>query len=297
MAPCESKEELTAFVAVLLEYAKTHNKGISAQQISRFHRARAARNTEALDILYNELAALVFPVTVDTLYATDDTAAKVLDEALGDRKPDPTPRERTKRALRWTALITFSLLLLIIANNMLQRVMGVLDVTPEWFPRFNLDTLLILLGTFLDSTLPMIFGALGACAYLLIEGHMWVWNKTFSANLIQRDHIKLVIGALSGLIIIELIWPQTSTGGSGLGSVSVGKASLAFLAGYSTDFLFETIKRLIGTLLPRTEQTAAPRPAESPVQSVKNEKTLPTAEPGRKDTPIVQLEQNRKDAA
>ena len=297
MAPCESKEELTAFVAVLLEYAKTHNKGISAEQISRFHRARAAPNTEALDILYNELAALVFPVTVDTLYATDDAAARVLDEALGDRKPDPTPRERTKRALRWTAIITSTLLLLIIANNMLQRVMSLLDVTPESVPRFTLDTLLILLGTFLDSTLPMIFGALGACAYLLIEGHLWVWNKTFSANLIQRDHIKLVIGALSGLIIIELIWPQTSSGASVLGSVSVGKASLAFLAGYSTDFLFETMKRLIGSVLPRTDQTATPRPAESPAPSVTQEKTVRSVEVRSKNRPIAQLEQNKKDAA
>lgn len=297
MAPCESKEELTAFVAVLLEYAKAHNKGVSAEQISRFHRARATGNAEALDILYNELAALVFPVTVDTLYATDDTAAKVLDEALGDRKPDPTPREATKRALRWTASITFTLLLLIIANNMLQRVMGVLDVTLEQFPKFNLDTLLILLGTLLDSTVPMIFGALGACAYLLMEGHMWIWNKTFSANLIQRDHIKLVIGALSGLIIIELIWPQPNPGGPVLGSVSVGKAGLAFLAGYSTDFLFETIKRLIGALLPRTEQTAPARSADGPVQSVQKDKVVPPAELGRKDSPIVQLEQNKKDAA
>ncbi len=297
MAPCESNKELTALVAVLLEYAKTHNKGVSAEQISRFHQARAAQDIEALDILYNELAALVFPVTVDTLYATDDAAARVLDEALGDRKPTPTPRERTKRALRWTAIITSTLLLLIIANNMLQRVMSILDVTPESVPRFTLDTFLILLGTFLDSTLPMIFGALGACAYLLIEGLMWVWNKTFSANLIQRDHLKLVIGALSGLIIVELIWPQTNSTGSVLGSVSVGKASLAFLAGYSTDFLFETIKRLIGSLLPKTEQAAPPRSGESPVQSVTTEKTVRSGKDGRKNMPIAQLEQHKKDAA
>jgi hypothetical protein len=257
--------ELVTYVKILIDYAQDHNKGVSAEQITRFHRARQASNGEELEILYNELAALVYPVTIDTLYATDDTAASALDELLADKKPTPTPREATKRALKETAWITAGLLAIVFLSQAQENFLKICEVASGCI-------LTILVDTILDTLDPFTYGAIGACAYLLLEGHRWVWDKTFDANLIPRDRMKILIGALSGAIIMELVFRPQQTAGLTNDTINLGKAGLAFLAGYSTDFLFETIKRIIGAVLPRVEQVVVVK--ERKVGPTEKEKAL-----------------------
>lgn len=54
-------------VRILLDYAQTHNSGVTQDHILRFH--EASRNTHGLfqlDVLFAELSALVHPVTIHT---------------------------------------------------------------------------------------------------------------------------------------------------------------------------------------------------------------------------------------
>jgi hypothetical protein len=176
MANNKKIQELIEYVQILLDYAQDNNKGVTAEQITRFHKARETLNGEELEILYNELASLVHPVTIDTLYATDDMVAKTLDEVFGEKKPVPTPREATKKSLSSISWITAGLLLLVIASSFLDRIIDIFSITPESIPGRRLDTALILLQAFLITLIPFTYGAIGACAYVLIEGHLWVWN-------------------------------------------------------------------------------------------------------------------------
>jgi hypothetical protein len=94
---------------------------------------------------------------------------------------------------------------------------------------------------------PFLYGAFGAFAFILRVTEKRLWTREFVPARAPEHINRLVLGTLAGGAII-LFFAEIPDSGN---SVQIGGAALGFIAGYSVDFLFQTIERVIGALLPK----------------------------------------------
>jgi len=100
----------------------------------------------------------------------------------------------------------------------------------------------IILQQVTEYLLPFTYGMLGACAYLLRVSAEKMRSREFNPDRIPEHWNRFVLGTLSGGVIALFIDENQL----------VPAGALGFLAGYSIDFLFETIDRLISAILPKS---------------------------------------------
>jgi hypothetical protein len=100
----------------------------------------------------------------------------------------------------------------------------------------------------LDFFLPYVYGALGACVYLMRVTGEKFRERTFDPSRLPEHFNRLVLGGLSGGMIILFVSGDELTGTKG---IEISVAALGFLAGYSIDFLYSVIDRLIKAIIPK----------------------------------------------
>jgi hypothetical protein len=114
--------------------------------------------------------------------------------------------------------------------------------------RGKLDMLLVFLSGYL---LPMLYGLLGACAFVLRKLSDEIDKLTYANDARVRYSLRLNIGLLAGLAVGWFIKP-----GSGDATlVSLSPLALAFVAGYGSDLFFVALDKIV--------QAFAPAPASS----------------------------------
>jgi hypothetical protein len=195
------------------------------------------------DQAHYRLAALMHPVTAQTLRDTEDAGRWFsLSPALNFNK------------LLW--VITLGFAAFVIGSDFgLQRYGPVLDGEVD---RANTIMQLVQL------LIPFAYGGLGSCVYLLRSAHTYIHERTFDIRRTPEYFNRIVLGTISGGAIILFVSEIATDDG---GVVQLSSAALGFLAGYSTDFLFNTIERVIGAILPKVgirsvrQNTPATRPA------------------------------------
>lgn len=89
--------------------------------------------------------------------------------------------------------------------------------------------------------LPLLYGFVGACAYILRSISNEIAAVTFSPNSNVRYRLRWQLGALSGLAIG---WLASTPSGGGS---NISQFALAFVAGYSVDLLFVLMDKIIAT--------------------------------------------------
>jgi hypothetical protein len=96
---------------------------------------------------------------------------------------------------------------------------------------------------------PYAYGGLGSCVYLLRSAHQYIHERTFDIRRMPEYFNRILLGTISGGAIILFVEQITTDNGE---VIKLSSAALGFLAGYSTDFLFSTIERIISAILPKT---------------------------------------------
>jgi hypothetical protein len=114
--------------------------------------------------------------------------------------------------------------------------------------RGKLDMLLVFLSGYL---LPMLYGLLGACAFVLRKLSDEIDKLTYANDARVRYSLRLNIGLLAGLAVGWFIKP----GPGDATLVSLSPLALAFVAGYSSDLFFVALDKIV--------QAFAPAPASS----------------------------------
>jgi hypothetical protein len=197
------------------------------------------------ELSYYALAEFASPVTAETLQNTEDTGSET----------------------RRSPAQTFALWLL--ASTI---VFGIAVTLSEWgLQRFapvregDVDTANSLMQ-FVKIILPYAYGGLGACVFLLKTAHTAMYQRTFDVRRKPEYFNRILLGAVSGGAIILLINQIAGDDGS---VVKISSGALGFIAGYSSDFLFNTLERIINAILPKvgidTLQRASPAGATAPV--------------------------------
>jgi hypothetical protein len=126
------------------------------------------------------------------------------------------------------------------------------DVYRYWFPNEDITSnarwelsisakfVLDILQTYL---LPLLYGWLGAMAFVLRSLIAAVKFRTFRPQLNVEYRLRVYLGLLAGLVIG---WFMRSNGNSGeLGVADLTPAAVSFLAGYSVEILFSTMDRIV----------------------------------------------------
>ena len=111
-----------------------------------------------------------------------------------------------------------------------------------------IERLLELLYRSLKYLEPFLYGALGAFVYILRVSEDKLHTREFDPARAAEHVNRLVLGTLSGGSIILFISQIPTEEGS---FIHIGAAALGFLAGYSVDFLFQTVDRVINAILPK----------------------------------------------
>ncbi len=90
--------------------------------------------------------------------------------------------------------------------------------------------------------LPLIYGLLGACVFILRDLSAKLKAYTFTKTSRINFHIRQYLGMLGGLAVGWFVTPEQSTGPF----MALSPLALAFLAGYSIELLFTAMDTLIG---------------------------------------------------
>lgn len=106
-----------------------------------------------------------------------------------------------------------------------------------------------LLSYLADYFIPFIYGALGACAYLMRVTGKRLRDRTFSPNRFPEHFNRIFLGAVSGGVIVILLQDAFVIGNPDEG-VPISAAALGFIAGYSIEFLYQVIDRIIAAIIP-----------------------------------------------
>jgi len=132
----------------------------------------------------------------------------------------------------------------------------------------KLNMLLAFLSGFL---LPMLYGLLGACAFVLRKLSDEIDKLTYANDARVRYSLRLNIGLLSGLAVGWFIKP----GAGDATLVSLSPLALAFVAGYGSDLFFVALDKIVQAFAP------APTPPSSG----------PIAEKSAPDTPTTTVDE------
>ena len=189
----------------------------------------------AFDLAYYDLAALLAPVTAESLRATagKPAATRTFSELLWG---DSAAIQFTRRL--WAAALGFAIAV-IFSNWYLEIIALEGSQEPHHWGR-----------TLVELLTPWLYGGLGSCVYLLRSAHMYIYQRTFDVRRKPEYYNRILLGTMSGGAII--LFANQIAGDEGT-VIQLGSAALGFLAGYSTDFLFSTIERVISAILPKVD--------------------------------------------
>jgi len=109
--------------------------------------------------------------------------------------------------------------------------------------RGKLDMLLVFLSGYL---LPMLYGLLGACAFVLRKLSDEIDKLTYANDARVRYSLRLNIGLLAGLAVGWFIKP----GAGDATLISLSPLALAFIAGYGSDLFFVALDRIVQAFAP-----------------------------------------------
>ena len=205
--------------------------GLSIDQWNKFEQA------------YYRIAALMSPVTAETLRDTRDTARpRGKYASFWFRARDffwgYSPAQRFTRELWFWALVFAAFI-----------------VAAEWginYLGLRKDAGSVVgWRTLLQSLLPWAYGGLGACAYMLRSAHYFIYRRSFDTRRTPEYFNRILLGAISGgaIILFTEYLANAEDGSAG----HLGSAALGFLAGYSGDLLFNTIERIVTAIFPKVQ--------------------------------------------
>jgi hypothetical protein len=210
---------------------------------------------------YRDLAQILTPVTIRTLRATGDEYGRPsLWSLVSYIRGRPVSIARIWSRKLW--LLTVAVVAFAILGENIQRTLT------QFFPadEESKDALLNwhIAAAVLGSLTPFTYGALGACTYLLRSCHQFIYKREFDPNRIPEYLNRILLGMVSGSAILLFIEQIASEDGT----IRLSAAALAFLAGYNTDFLFQTLERVAAAILPKVGVETVARGAPTPSLAV-----------------------------
>lgn len=219
---------IKSFAALLDIYTDTLQ---STEQVkAETEKTKQVRVSEwtAFELAYQRLVKLTYPITAATLRATE--------VARGGHAATAAKFAR----IIWGITGLF-VVFVVVAEWATGRWGPVLDGQVEplfWYSVLQIIRILI----------PFAYGGLGACVFLLRSAHKHFYQRSFDIHRRPEYFNRIILGVIGGGAVVLFVNQLTTENGN---VIELSSAALGFLAGYSTEFLFQTIERVIAAILPR----------------------------------------------
>ena len=194
----------------------------------------------AFEQAYYRLASTLSPITAETLRNTRElvpTRQAGFFRRLVSKLSDCSPAQHFNHRL-WMFTIAFAVF--VVFAEWGSSMLGTRTNANDFWIKGPRD--------FLHSLLPWAYGGLGACAYMLRSAHYFIYQRSFDVRRTPEYFNRIGLGAISGGAIILFVNNLVNDDGS---SINLGSAALGFVAGYSTDLLFNTIERIVTAIFPK----------------------------------------------
>lgn len=240
----------------LLEYAVEMGKlspEVSLEEVKNLKKLFFYTPSQQIDVVtlchaeaqlewhYNQIATLVAPVTSETLRATsEDYPVKRKSHLAAYFLGDASVATNCFRQMLWIAVVLVGLMF--------------------YFRAFSGENTIHYME-------PFLFGAIGSLIYLYKALNECHTNRTFDPSKMTTDRLRLFMGALSGGLLVNLVDPSAINSISEAAQAAAphknstfSAAALGFLAGYSVDFFYGTLDRLIKNLLPPKDSSDTSKP-------------------------------------
>lgn len=218
--------------------------GISVGELYRMRYQIAAPSTPLSTSDINQLGTIfallqdaLAPVTAASLAATEcHNSFDCMDNQAG---------RHVRRLWYWS----FSAVALIAVLNLVQYYYNfyVTDWVVTWPEGFVVLNLVYLVSLYIS---PFTYGALGAGVHILRVTEKHLRLRTFDVRRITQHRNRLVLGTLSGGVIVLFV----TTGSAADTTTKLTGAAAGFMAGYSVDFLFAILDRILAAVVPQNTQ-------------------------------------------
>jgi len=209
----------------------------------------SADDWAAFDFAYYDLATFVSPVTAETLRNTGGEGGPwTWYKFICGNSP----------ALRFRVLWAFTLVfaIFVVYSQWRLQIWAFADTDPHTHLKAR---------TLLELMTPWAYGGLGSCIYLLRSAHSYIWQRTFDIRRKPEYLNRILLGTMAGGAIILFV--NNIAGDDGT-AIQLSSAALGFLSGYSTDFLFNTIERIISAILPKVGIDTMQQQPQAPTKPV-----------------------------
>jgi len=224
--------ETIKVTAALLGVQVLH--GELARRHEPVERSLSAAQWIAFELAYNRLSVFAAPMTAQTLRDTRTPREG------GSLRMFLFGQSAAQRFTWWLWIAALMFAGLVVCTQWGMRRFGpVFDGNVDW-PNTSLQLLEILT--------PYFYGGLGACVYLLRSAHQYIYQRTFDLQRRSEYFNRILLGTVGGGAIMLFVDHVSDDSGQ---VVTLSSAALGFLAGYSTDFLFSAIERIINAVLPK----------------------------------------------
>ena len=228
-----------------------------AQDLTNRSEPPTAAERAQFDAAYRDLATLICPVTAETLKATSENYSL---RSLLTPRPRPIAIIWSRKLSAWTIAIVAIAIMGTYFDQMNGPIPALSDRNPAVFP-----TMPQLAQMLCQILLPFTYGAIGACVALLKSCQRFIYTRQFDPRHIPEYYNRMILGAVSGGIIVILITQVTGEDGA---EIKLSAAALGFIAGYNSDLLFAAIERISTALLPRVGLSSVQQQPAVAVQDV-----------------------------
>lgn len=194
-----------------------------------------------LERLYASIMELITPVTLDTLHATSDKYPVQRNIITGMFKGRKCIGRNFFHQVAWVFVI---LIFIITAKN-------TIDAQYHDFMWFQLLTMLE----------PFAYGALGALIQLSKNITDLYAERTLNPDRLATNWLRVFMGAMAGWLMVFTFKVSMLEGGTDvIGGISLGAGAVGLLAGYSIEFFYRVLDRLIAAVLPGKVEQHTPPP-------------------------------------
>jgi hypothetical protein len=212
-----------------------------------------------MEELYATLSQLIYPVTIQTLRATSELYPVKNSWLSSWLLGSNSIGLNFFRQIIWVAIALIGLLCLKEGVNFYvtdhaisaSTIPGSAQATVASIPKNSLE----LLNRLLQMATPFLYGAIGSLVYIYKTLSDLYVCRTLDPNKLANDWMRLFMGGLMGGLTVALFYQQYYAQGyvSSDGDVSkISAVALAFLTGYSVEFFYRILDRIINTVLPKS---------------------------------------------
>ena len=189
-------------------------------------------------------------VLADTYQKLQSQFVNITPASLTATTPAREGKMQTSPAGRYLMKLWFAVLVMILMVTLINFLQFYHDFTMPDFEE-DWDELDYRVGYAYQFSLylePFLYGTLGALAHMLRVTARTLRDREFDPARAPEHINRIILGTLSGGAIILFITQVQDEDGT---FRKISFAALGFLAGYSVDFLFRSIDRMIEAILPQ----------------------------------------------